>query len=160
VFVSQHTISMKAHCDSLFSNLLPTKSLGKRNKIQVSQSTADLLLASGKGHWLKSRKGGVTAKGKGVLSTFWLNPTAKKRGSSIASSVASSGSDMALSLVDPALEPKTAEAIVKQGRLVEWMVELLLDPIKKIVSYTLPTGSLSSNIRPWHEVSHTMLLLL
>jgi hypothetical protein len=63
-------------------------------------------------------------------------------------------------LVNPALEPKTAKAIVKQGRLVEWMVELLLDPIRKIVSFTLPTGSLSSkNIRPWYEVSHNMLLL-
>jgi hypothetical protein len=63
-------------------------------------------------------------------------------------------------LVNPALEPKTAEAIVKQGRLVDWMVELLLDNIKKIVSWTLPTGSLlSSSIPPWHEVSLSMLLL-
>jgi hypothetical protein len=123
--------------------LIYLKSLGERNKIQVSQSTADLLVAAGKGHWLKPRHGGVTAKGKGVLKAFWLDPTAKK-GSSTASSEASSGDDLAL--IDPASGPQTAEAIVKQGRLVNWMVELLMEHIKKIVSWTLPTGSLSSGI--------------
>jgi hypothetical protein len=113
--------------------LIYLKSLGELNKIQVSQATADLLIAAGKSHWLKPRQGGVTAKGKGVLNTFWLDPTARKR----------SG---------------TASAIVKQGRLVNWIVKLLMERIKKIVSSTLQTGSLSNNIRPWYEVSHMLLL--
>jgi hypothetical protein len=138
------------------SLLIYLKSLGERNKIQVSEATADLLVAAGKGHWLKPRQGGVTAKGKGVLKAFWLNPTAKKA-SSTASSEASSGAS-SLALLDPALGPKTAEAIVKQGRLVNWMVELLTERIKKIVSWNIPIGSLSGSIRRWHEVSHMLLL--
>jgi hypothetical protein len=111
----------------------------------VSQSTADLLVAAGKGHWVKSRKGGVTAKGKGVLNTFWLDTTAKK-----ASSTATSQTSSTPDLNDLALGPKITaeEALLKQGRLVDWMVELLLENIQKIVSWSLPTGSLSSSIRP------------
>jgi hypothetical protein len=106
----------------------------------VSQSTADLLVAAGKGHWLKPRQGGVTAKGKGVLKSFWLDPTAKKGAASTTSSETSSVAD--LDLLDPDL-PKTTKAVLKQGRLVDWIVELLMEHIKKIVSWTLPTGSLS-----------------
>jgi hypothetical protein len=136
--------------------LIYLKSLGERNKIQCSQATGDLIVAAGKGHWLKARQGGVTAKGKGVLNTFWLDPSARN-GVVTASSESSSTEDLAL--LDPASGPKTAEAILKQGRLVNWMVELFLKRIKKIVSWTLPNGSLSSSIRPWYEVSHLMLLL-
>ena len=137
--------------------LIYLKSLGERNKIQASQSTADLLVAAGKSHWLKPRLGGVTAKGKGKLNSFWLNPTARK-GSSTASSESSSTGDQ--NTFDPTLGPKELddEATVKQGRLIDWMVELLLEHVKKIVSSSLPTGSLSSRIRPWHEVSHMLLL--
>ena len=133
--------------------LIYLKSLGERDKIQASQSTADLLVAAGKAHWLTPRLGGVTAKGKGKLNSFWLNPTAKKRSSSASSGTSSTGD------FDPTLGPKElAEAVVKQGRLVDWMTELLLDHVKKIVSSSLPTESLSSRIRPWHEVSHMLLL--
>jgi hypothetical protein len=124
------------------------QSLGERNKIQVSQSTADLLVAAGKSHWLKSRHGGVTAKGKGVLNTFWLNPSAKK-GSSYAASASESSSSGDPAVLDATLGTKeTAAAILKQGRLVDWMVELLLEHVKKIVSRSLPTGSLSCIRQP------------
>jgi hypothetical protein len=133
------------------------KSLGERNKIQVSQSTADLIIVAGKRHWLKSRQGGVTAKGKGVLNTFWLNPSAKKGSSSYAASEASSTGDTTQS--ETSVDPKqTAEAIVKQGRLVSWIVELLLDHVKKIVSRRLPTGSLSSSAKTPDIKSYTCRL--
>jgi hypothetical protein len=136
--------------------LIYLKSLGERNKIQVSQATADLLVAAGKAHWLKPRLGGVTAKGKGKLNSFWLNPTA--RNGSTSSESSSTGDQNSF---DPTLGPKDlAETItaVKQGRLVDWMAELLLEHVKKIVSSSLLTGSLSSRFRPWHEVSHMLLL--
>jgi hypothetical protein len=128
--------------------LIYLKSLGERNKIQVSQSTADLLTAAGKSHWLKSRHGGVTAKGKGVLNTFWLNPSAKKGSSSTGSSSETSSADDP-TLFGLTLAPKeTAKAVVKQERLVDWMVELLLEHVKKIVSRRLPTRSVSSSTHP------------
>jgi hypothetical protein len=43
-------------------------------RIQVSESTADLLMFQGKSHWLKHREDAVVAKGKGELQTYWLEP--------------------------------------------------------------------------------------
>ncbi len=50
------------------------ESTGAPGKIQISQDTADLLVAAGKSHWLTAREDVVYAKGKGEMSTFWLNP--------------------------------------------------------------------------------------
>lgn len=48
------------------------ESTGQSNKIQVSQETADLLIAAGKLSWLTAREELVSAKGKGQLQTYWL----------------------------------------------------------------------------------------
>ena len=41
--------------------------------IQASESTAQLLIAAGKEPWVMERVGGVEAKGKGKLQTYWLS---------------------------------------------------------------------------------------
>lgn len=41
-------------------------------KVQISQSTADLLLKAGKVSWIQAREGLINAKGKGELKTYWL----------------------------------------------------------------------------------------
>eukprot|EP00980_Cylindrotheca_fusiformis_P007472 scaffold1549_cov105-Cylindrotheca_fusiformis.AAC.1 len=48
------------------------ESTGHRNQIQISQATASLIVASGKGHWLRKREGLVQVKGKGAVQTFWV----------------------------------------------------------------------------------------
>lgn len=48
------------------------ESNGARNRIHVSQATADKLVNQGKGSWLTSRAEKVVAKGKGKLQTYWL----------------------------------------------------------------------------------------
>jgi len=53
------------------------ESLGLPGKIQASESTANLLLAAGKGDWLTEREGGIEAKGKGNLKTWFVQPKAK-----------------------------------------------------------------------------------
>ena len=45
---------------------------GERNRIQLSEQTAHILIAHGRGSWLQPREDKVEAKGKGTLSTFWL----------------------------------------------------------------------------------------
>jgi hypothetical protein len=50
------------------------ESTGKPGKIQVSQETADEIIGRGKVHWLRPRKDKIVAKGKGELSTYWLEP--------------------------------------------------------------------------------------
>jgi hypothetical protein len=85
---------------------------------------------AGKGYWLQPREDKVQAKGKGVLDTFWLNPSQKRKGSTTSSQNDSVTFETAESLE----APTDADVRVKQSRLVEWMVELLVDHIKKIVS--------------------------
>lgn len=53
------------------------ESNSERNRIQVSQTTADLLIADGKGHWLTPREDLINAKGKGMMQTFWCEPVAR-----------------------------------------------------------------------------------
>ena len=50
------------------------ESTGIKKKIQVSQETAELIIAAGKSHWIRQREDIVVAKGKGELQTFWLLP--------------------------------------------------------------------------------------
>jgi hypothetical protein len=47
------------------------ESTGLPGKIQVSDSTAELLNQAGKESWVRTRDDVVHAKGKGVLKTFW-----------------------------------------------------------------------------------------
>jgi Adenylate and Guanylate cyclase catalytic domain len=43
------------------------ESNGIRDKVQLSQSTADILMTAGKGHWIKPREELIEAKGKGSM---------------------------------------------------------------------------------------------
>ncbi|CAB9514702.1 Guanylate cyclase soluble subunit beta-1 [Seminavis robusta] len=50
------------------------ESNGVKGKIHVSQSTADSLIAQNKGDWLLERQDKITAKGKGVMTTYFVTP--------------------------------------------------------------------------------------
>ena len=111
------------------------ESTGATNKIQISESTAEILKRSGKQHWVKPREDAVKAKGKGVLSTFWLNPAGgKDEGSSNGDSDVAANDALDNSPSAVPKKPVAAVDAMKQDRLVDWMVEILLDHIKKIVS--------------------------
>jgi len=60
------------------------ESTGQRNLIQVSQTTADMIITTGKQHWLTPRVEQVMAKGKGKMQTYWLK---SRRRESIISSI-------------------------------------------------------------------------
>lgn len=62
-------------------------STGEKNRIQLSPTTAELLHAAGKGHWLQAREGVTVPKGKDAMQTYWLLPTFMH---SVAESVVSS----------------------------------------------------------------------
>ena len=44
------------------------------NRIQCSKATADLLIKANKKHWITERFDRVSAKGKGSLQTYWVDP--------------------------------------------------------------------------------------
>jgi hypothetical protein len=55
------------------------ESTGFPNRIQVSQSTAQLLLEAGKGNWFLPRGDLVHAKGKGSIQTYWVLTTRRSQ---------------------------------------------------------------------------------
>jgi Adenylate and Guanylate cyclase catalytic domain len=105
------------------------ESTGKPDMIQLSQITADILSLNGKQHWLVQRKDSVEAKGKGSLQTYWLNPSLHKKSGFPEHDPSETGS-VASSIVSQNPE----KDMVKRDRLVNWMTQLLLDHIKKVVS--------------------------
>jgi Adenylate and Guanylate cyclase catalytic domain len=107
------------------------ESTGKRDKIQISQATADILHSSGKAHWIMKREDIVEAKGKGKLQTYWLNPSIQKKRSVLGSSELGYSDSDSVVVVSNHLDDRD---LVKRRRLVDWMTQLLLDHIKKVVS--------------------------
>lgn len=55
------------------------ESNGMPNSIHVSEETANVLRAKGRASWLTPRKDKITAKGKGVLQTYWVDTSSKSR---------------------------------------------------------------------------------
>ena len=112
------------------------ESTGVPGRIQISNTTAALLTSAGKTAWLKSRDDVVLAKGKGVLNTFWLNVIPSKGAFSACSSANDEESvhgidyktEGASELLTKAAPPESQE------RLVDWVAELLVDQLKRIVS--------------------------
>jgi hypothetical protein len=113
----------------------PPFSTGTPNRIQISQSTADLLLDAGKQAWITPREDMVEAKGKGVLATFWLTPSVRGKATSMTSERSSSASQQDLLVSDVGVVPCDDPVIArKHDRLVEWIAELFQEHIKKIVA--------------------------
>lgn len=115
------------------------ESTGKAGQIQLSQDTANLLIAAGKESWIRPREDRVQAKGKGIMQTFWLMYSG--RGSDDARS--SSGdtereTDQPLQGKTPTDgakdEHQVLESIDKHQRLVDWNVEILQRLLKQIVA--------------------------
>jgi hypothetical protein len=98
------------------------ESTGTKGRIQISQSTGNLLRTAGKGHWLTRREDSIVAKGKGVLDTFWLKCELKAASSHTQSE---HSDDM-----DQSGENKR-DISEKHQRLVDWIVDLLADHIRK-----------------------------
>jgi hypothetical protein len=109
------------------------------NKIQASQKTADLIIESGKGNWLTTRQDLVNAKGKGMLQTYWLDPTRGKPGSTISSTAdLETESSLGGDLNRPAhtFAPLEKECLEdKIERLIDWNVALFKDLLEAIVNH-------------------------
>ena len=113
------------------------ESTGLKNRIQLSQQTADLINASScKDVWVKPRETLIEAKGKGTLQTYWLEYAAAGSGSLL-----SSIHDTSLLSEDPeALIPRctpedmAAAKSEKMERLIDWNVDVLQSLLQKIVA--------------------------
>ena len=135
------------------------ESTGQRNRIHLSQETANLLQTSGKGHWIAQREDRVFAKGKGELVTYWLQMKGEC-GESLTST--SDGSVTNARPIDEhsSTEDQTSGSLVlddgkqalveKYSRLVEWNTDLLSLQLRAIIAERQATESAreaSSKIR-------------
>eukprot|EP00980_Cylindrotheca_fusiformis_P011522 scaffold2709_cov54-Cylindrotheca_fusiformis.AAC.1 len=104
------------------------ESTGHRNQIHVSQATASLIVASGKGHWLRKREGLVQAKGKGAVQTFWVKSKVSSTDRSDSEPPCSSKA-----LFDDSARSEEVDKKAKNDSLIVWQVELLTRLLKRIV---------------------------
>ena len=114
---------------------------GAKNKIHISQETADLLIGSGKGHWVRARDDKVHAKGKGELNTYWLEvkgDAAKSHSSNSSdrSNIKDSQADTGGGMLDSGIsvEGRSTDMDEKGMRLVQWNTEIIGQIIKEIVA--------------------------
>jgi 3'5'-cyclic nucleotide phosphodiesterase len=103
-----------------------------KNKIHISESTAMILIESGKEHWIQPRLDPVHAKGKGILKTFWLNPHASQTSgkSGETSQTESVNEDIQNNAV--ALSMQKADDSKNQERRIDWVCDVLLELIQKV----------------------------
>lgn len=87
---------------------------GERDRIHLSQETADILVSSGKSHWVVEREDKVVVRGKGEMQTYWLDIKVSS-GDSIESGD-TDGSEEHLKTVAKSLQVAKTY-IVKTGRL-------------------------------------------
>jgi class 3 adenylate cyclase len=106
------------------------ESTGTRNRIQVSQETADLLLLAGKTRWMTRRADMVQAKGKGKLQTYWLFDNA-----AVSTFVSDNDSSRSVGRINfDVYRRSDSLQNGKLQRLIEWSVDLLTKKIKEIVA--------------------------
>lgn len=114
------------------------ESTGAKNRIQISQETANILEESGKGFWFTKREDKVDAKGKGELQTYWLTIKASgNRSENSGPSGTNSGSGGQESMRRlPRVESFARETYTgsqaKIDRLIDWNVEVLWNLLKQI----------------------------
>jgi hypothetical protein len=122
------------------------ESTGVPDRIQLSQETADLILAAGKTGWIVAREDRVHAKGKGMLQTYFLDLEEKcdiSQGPSNNSTEEETTNNLTsfedtedfIELAKQADEAKaTPLGSSKNLRLVEWNTDILLRHLKQIVA--------------------------
>eukprot|EP00980_Cylindrotheca_fusiformis_P007038 scaffold1477_cov94-Cylindrotheca_fusiformis.AAC.2 len=121
------------------------ESSSARNHIQVSQVTADLLVASGLSGWIAPRKSKIFVKGKGEMQTYWLKIKANKglqqsksKGDMPAlneTAELSDNSDRTSAIhSEDSFDLDRVQVMTKTERLVEWNVEVLSPLLQQIVA--------------------------
>ena len=136
------------------------ESTGCRSKIHLSEDTANLMKKAGKEHWLTLREDPVFAKGKGVLTTYWLDITSNATSNETDSVVgmlpiqATAEGGSTNNGIFPPMSPRklkrTADARInalkeenhnkRMERLVSWTVDVLAKELKLVVAKRVVKG--------------------
>ncbi|CAB9501451.1 Receptor-type guanylate cyclase gcy [Seminavis robusta] len=114
------------------------ESSGMAGRIHCSKETADLLKQGGKEAWLEKRKTQVAAKGKGPLTTYWINVKGDRDVASLADASAEFDDDELGAT--RSYGKKILGLCDKTYRLIDWNVEMLLQILKQIVAQRAVAG--------------------
>ncbi|KAG7348900.1 adenylate/guanylate cyclase [Nitzschia inconspicua] len=116
------------------------ESTGVTNRIHVSQTTATLLIAAGKEKWIIPREEKIAAKGKGELTTFFLNMQDRQGDEKGAGSMSETDKNLlAVNITD------TTSAEEKRNRTAEWTVEVMSSVLKTMAA---KRNALKSKVDP------------
>lgn len=124
------------------------ESTGEMCRTHLSSSTAQLLVAGNKEHWIKPRDEVVFAKGKGKLKTFWLTLHCAE-GSTTSSTDSASVHDVDVESIVVAQVPEGLPLfhtekvkyksegtmpLSRDGRLIDWNVAVLQDRLMAVAA--------------------------
>jgi hypothetical protein len=104
------------------------ESTGLPSHIQISQETANLLVAAGKDKWVVQRDTKIKAKGKGELTTFFLKIGSSDKGRSEQGTQDSECDDLIIDITEiTAMEEK-------RNRAANWTTEIMSSVLKAMVA--------------------------
>jgi class 3 adenylate cyclase len=141
------------------------ESTGMKDKIHISEETAELLKGSGKGHWVTAREEKVVAKGKGEMQTYFLDLKGDSAKSTSSASETSHGGDVEMEDIAVSVQighGATREIVVKpigdkQQRLVNWNADMMSRLLKDIVALREASGSEAASEDKLRALEHTKL---
>jgi Adenylate and Guanylate cyclase catalytic domain len=119
------------------------ESTGARDRVQLSEQTAKLVIRHKKQSWIVRRDDMVEAKGKGKLVTYWLrlnsdDITASSTETSETSENETSDSSRSNKIIefsDSMIGISDASVECKHQRLADWNSELLLQLLRRVVAH-------------------------
>jgi class 3 adenylate cyclase len=112
------------------------ESTGCPGRIQCSSKTAELLRQSGNGHWLKQRDDVVKVKGKGEMTTFWVQIQSQSQ-STTQSTIVNSDCTMTNSGRECI---SSSPSDLFTSRIMEWIFDVFQSLLCEVMSFQLNTN--------------------
>eukprot|EP00980_Cylindrotheca_fusiformis_P012356 scaffold3033_cov91-Cylindrotheca_fusiformis.AAC.2 len=110
---------------------------GEKNRVQISQATADLLAEAGLSHWTTPRERTIYLKGKGDMQTYWMRKTKSSRPATPAGLLTPTQTVETVThseLTERSEDSDSEEKMDKTERLVEWTVAVLTSLLQQIIA--------------------------
>jgi hypothetical protein len=123
------------------------ESTGMKNRIQVSQETADLIISGGKANWVELREDMVHAKGKGELQTYWLKLKGGRADHELSNVSETSSASDDTDCIDAAPllsgvsgDSNAASKNEKFQRMIDWNADILAKLLQRILATRVAVG--------------------